>query len=260
MKKILFIGAISTMFFMFACQKEDNQSSSDNYLYVERLGYGAVNYLEPELLQVIKNQMIEQNRAYDTIRLFNTYNKKTGEILINYNKTKDNKANIFTNMLEIDSSLLNYPDTIINNYKDGELPWDNYYLKYKVHLQGIGWTGNYGKLQFAGTRGQNRRMEAFIISHDEMMIPMEYPDIRYQANVSGLGWLWEQQWNGVAGTTGQSRTMVQLKIRSATPGYTTKYMIHQQHVGDQGWFYNGEVAGVYPYKRIEGFALDIYKW
>ncbi len=102
-------------------------------------------------------------------------------------------------------------------------------------------------------------MEAFVLSHDEID-PMIIPDIRYQAKTYESGWLWEQTWNGVAGTTGLSNTIVALKIRSATPGYTTKYMVHQEGYGDSQNYYNGAEAAPLYNKRIEGMMLDIYMW
>lgn len=252
---------IITIVFSFSCKKSEQVNNTSPYLTVQKVGMGTMANLDPELLQVIKEQMVEQGRADDTTRLFRTYDAKTGMLLIKVEDAIFDTTTVVTKET-IDSLSLGELDTLVN-CKAATLPWDHYYLKVKAHLAGEGWTGNdCGPVSynvFVGTRGESRRMEAFVLSHDNVD-PMIIPDIRYQAKVTGSGWLTEQRWNGVAGTTGLHKTMVALKIKSSSYGYTTRYYIHLETYGDKGPYYNGAAAGEEVYKRIEGMWLDIYHW
>ncbi len=257
---------------LISCEKDSSNVVDNNqspYLTVQKLGVGTMANLDPELIQVIKNQMVEQGRAQDTTRLLNTYDAKTGKLRIDIKGAINDSQRVRQNC-DIDSTqITELSDTVASNLKSNPLPWDNKYLKIQAHCAGWGWTGHdpngiygtgpVGANQFVGSKGQHRRMEAFIISYDNID-PLVIPDIRYQAKTYESGWLKICKWTEVAGTTGYHNTMTQLKVWSVTPGYTTEYWVHQEGFGDSPVYCNGQATGPATNKRIEGMALDIYKW
>lgn len=95
-------------------------------------------------------------------------------------------------------------------------------LKYKVHIQDIGWTNWSNEGEIAGTVGQALRMEAIIL--ESQTIKLEY-----RAHVESQGW---QNWRNkgeVAGTTDLGLRMEALEINSSVP------LKVSEHIQDVGW-------------------------
>ena len=84
----------------------------------------------------------------------------------------------------------------------------NKLIKYKVHVQDIGWMDWISGGQIAGTTGQAKRMEAIQIQLDSSI----NKSIRYRVHVQDIGWMdWVS--NGqTAGTTGQSKRIEAIQI------------------------------------------------
>lgn len=95
-------------------------------------------------------------------------------------------------------------------------------LRYKAHIQDIGWSNWVNAGEVAGTTGQCLRMEAIIIESPSI-------NLEYRAHVAEKGWLdWVH--NGeVAGTTGESRRMEALEINSSVS------LRVSEHVEKVGW-------------------------
>jgi uncharacterized protein YjdB len=128
-----------------------------------------------------------------------------------------------------------------------------------VWLESIGqetFTGN----QFAGTRGEDRRMEGFEI---DLVNPPGTLGLRYRVHVQNLGWTDWVDGGTYAGTRGESRRCecFQIELTGDGPdplGYSVEYMAHQQGYGDIGPFRDGtECGSVGEGLRLEGMAVTI---
>ncbi|GAC1350082.1 MAG: hypothetical protein NVSMB27_29230 [Ktedonobacteraceae bacterium] len=117
-------------------------------------------------------------------------------------------------------------------------------VKYRAHVQNIGWQDWVTNGQVAGTTGQSLRMEAIQIQLDGVPPGV---GVRYRAHVQNIGW---QDWvtNGqVAGTTGQSLRMeaIMIELTGIAPNNTFRiaYEAHVQNIGWQEFVQNGGIAG-----------------
>ncbi|MDR6319945.1 hypothetical protein [Actinoplanes couchii] len=105
---------------------------------------------------------------------------------------------------------------------------------YNAHLADIGWQGQRCDGRIAGTTGENRRMEAIMISLGD-------GTVCYNAHLADIGWQGQRCDNAVAGTTGQSRRMEAIKVVSAAADIC--YDAHVQNIGWQGRRCGGATAG-----------------
>lgn len=100
-------------------------------------------------------------------------------------------------------------------------------IKYRVHIQDIGWQEPKENGEIAGTEGKEKRIEAIEIYSD---LPIEY-----RAHVEGKGWLpWVK--NGeMAGTEGEGRRLEAVDIKSSKP------IIAKAHIQNLDW--QDEITG-----------------
>lgn len=143
----------------------------------------------------------------------------------------------------------------VQAHKEGEPGW-------------IGWITNPNSdLHFAGTVGENRRLEAFQIRLVNAPPGMQ---ICYQAHVQAKlegdqwteteGWKEEVCEGGIAGTIGQERQMEAAKIHllNTTSDY---HVCYRAYVTDMGWMQevcDGQVAGtVGQEKRMEALQVRL---
>ena len=132
-------------------------------------------------------------------------------------------------------------------------------IRYRAHVQNIGWQGFVTNGQVAGTTGQSLRMEAIQILVDNAPAGV---GVRYRAHVQNIGW---QGWvaNGeTAGTTGQSLRMeaIQIELTGVNPGdnLNVAYQAHVQNIGWQPLVGNGEEAGTTGLSlRMEAITISI---
>ena len=84
-------------------------------------------------------------------------------------------------------------------------------IRYRVHVEGIGWMDWVKNGELAGTTGQAKRVEAIRIELSDGL-NAEY-DVEYRVHVQDIGWMnWVK--NGeLAGTTGQAKRVESLQIR-----------------------------------------------
>ena len=80
-------------------------------------------------------------------------------------------------------------------------------LKYKVHVEQLGWLSEVSRGQIAGTTGQAKRMEAIIIKLENSSY-----SIKYRVHVKDYGWLKWVDSGEIAGTTGESRRIEAIQI------------------------------------------------
>lgn len=130
-------------------------------------------------------------------------------------------------------------------------------LKVLVHLQGIG-DRSFGAYEYAGTRGQGLRIEAFQINLDP---PIPDLSIQYMAHISGIGdtaWLDE---GTLAGERGRSLRIEGFAMRLTGPEaskYDVFYTAHIQNMGDSAVYSNGQYCGTRgKFLRLEGLKVWI---
>ena len=135
-----------------------------------------------------------------------------------------------------------------------------YDLKYNVHIQDLGWLDYSKSGEIAGTKGENRRLEALKINLDTFNNKMlENIKIKYQVHIQDYGWQdWKEE-GRIAGTEGESKSIDAVKITlEDTHTYSIQYKVNIQDSGWTDWMQNGELAGTEgESKRIEAIQIRI---
>ncbi|MCI8940642.1 MAG: N-acetylmuramoyl-L-alanine amidase [Dorea sp.] len=90
--------------------------------------------------------------------------------------------------------------------------WDGA-IQYRAHCQSYGWTGWVNQGEYAGTKEEEKRMEAIQIRLTGEM--SNYYDIYYRVHVQSFGWLGWTKNGGEAGTSGISYRIEAVQIRLA---------------------------------------------
>lgn len=128
-----------------------------------------------------------------------------------------------------------------------------------VHLQDIG-DLTFHEDEFAGTRGQSRRLEGFQLSFNPRLDGLS---IQYMAHLQDIGdvpWVPEGQF---VGTRGQSRRLEGFAIKLTgkhASEFTVQYMAHLQDIGDISWVSDGEFCGTRGQsRRVEGISVKVIK-
>lgn len=130
-------------------------------------------------------------------------------------------------------------------------------IKVLAHIQGIG-DRTFGSQEYAGSKGQGRRVEGFQINIDP---PIPGLNVEYMAHVEGVGdtpWLSEGE---LAGFRGQAKRIEGFAVRlsgSQADKYDVFYSAHIQNIGDTEVSSNGEYCGTRGKTlRIEGIKVWI---
>lgn len=126
-----------------------------------------------------------------------------------------------------------------------------------VHLQDIG-DSLFHNGQWAGTKGQSRRLEGFQISQ---VNPVPGLSLQYMAHLQDIGdvpWVNE---GGFVGSRGQSRRLEGFAIRLTGPNapfWDVIYQAHLQDMGDTGSYSNGQFCGTRGQsRRVEAIRVNI---
>ena len=130
-------------------------------------------------------------------------------------------------------------------------------IRYRSHVQDIGWMGYSKNGQLSGTTGQAKRVEAMNINLVDNRIG---GGIEYRSHVEDYGWSNEFVKDGaLTGTTGQEKSLEALQIRlygEVAVYYDIYYRVHVADFGWLGWAKNGEIAGTTGLaKRIEAIEI-----
>lgn len=133
-------------------------------------------------------------------------------------------------------------------------------VRYRGHVQRVGWQPTLQNGNTAGTSGQSLRVEAFNINLDRGIYS---GGIQYRSHVQRLGW---QNWkaNGaMTGTSGRGLRVEALQVRltgDIARAYDVVYRAHVQGIGWQNWALNGTVAGTSGKSlRIEALQIKLVK-
>lgn len=128
-------------------------------------------------------------------------------------------------------------------------------IKYKTHIQNIGWQSEKFDGEMSGTTGQSLALEAIQIKLSD------YIDggVVYKSHVQNDGWQLFVGDGLTSGTSGQSKHLEAIQIQltgNAMNQYDIYYQVHVQNFGWLGWAKNGERAGTEGYSyRIEGVKI-----
>ena len=124
-------------------------------------------------------------------------------------------------------------------------PINNAGLKYRAHVQNIGWQEWVRDGQMAGTTGEALRLEALQVD------PPEGFEYTFRLHIQNVGW---QAFEGikhgnkvVIGTTGQAERIEAIKVdvvkKPDGDDRKLKLLVHQQDIGWKGWIDEGYATG-----------------
>lgn len=126
-----------------------------------------------------------------------------------------------------------------------------------VHLQDIG-DAEFRENEFAGTRGQSRRLEGFQIAINP---PVAGLSMRYMAHLQDIGDTQTINEGQFVGTRGESRRLEGFAIELTGPqaaNFNVFYMAHLQDIGDSQVFQNGQFCGTRGQsRRVEGILVRV---
>ncbi|MGL9730210.1 serine hydrolase [Enterococcus sp. DIV0756] len=135
-------------------------------------------------------------------------------------------------------------------------------VKYKTHVESIGWQEQKINGEISGATGQNKRIEGIQISVDHLPEGIT-GGIRYRTHVESIGWQNFKENGDVAGTTGLSKRIEAVQIEltgKLAQYYDVYYQVFSQSFDWLGWAKNGEKAGTEGFAyRLEGLKVLIVK-
>ena len=134
-------------------------------------------------------------------------------------------------------------------------------IKYRTHVQNVGWQNYVADGQMAGTSGQSLRLEGMNIKLENQNCS---GDIEYRTHIQNIGW--ENQWkknDEMSGTSGRSYRLEAMQIRltgELAEKYDVYYRVHAQNIGWMSWAKNGEESGTAGHSyRLEGMQIVLVK-
>ncbi len=135
-------------------------------------------------------------------------------------------------------------------------------LRYRVHVQNIGWQDFKSAGEEAGTRGQALRLEGMEIELTGDLAT--YYTVEYAVHIQDYGDAQGFVSDGaLAGTTGESKRLEEVKIRIVPRGTgsstSVNYRVHRQDYGwETKWAKDGEESGTTGQsKRLEGIEIHL---
>lgn len=133
------------------------------------------------------------------------------------------------------------------------------FVKYRTHIQDIGWQNMCYNGQTAGTTGLSKRMECISI---EVGGNSQYSGgVKYSAHVEDIGWQRYMENGEGAGTVGQGKRVEAIKIAltgQLANKYTIKYRGYIEGIGWSSWKMNGNIVGTTgSRKRLEAIEIKL---
>ncbi|KAF5036590.1 Clostridial hydrophobic W [anaerobic digester metagenome] len=139
----------------------------------------------------------------------------------------------------------------------GTTPVTEYLVKYRTHVQNVGWQDYVADGAMSGTSGRSLRLEGINISID----PSIGGGIEYRTHVQNIGWQGYVSNGAMSGTSGMSYRLEAINIRltgAAAEKYDIYYRVHTQNIGWMGWAKNGEASGSAGFGyRLEGIEIQL---
>jgi|GEM_PF-1227931 len=132
-----------------------------------------------------------------------------------------------------------------------------YSVRYRTHVENIGWQSYTGDGALSGTTGRSLRLEGIRIYLPK--VPSDEGGITYSTHVENIGWQSFVSDGAMAGTSGRSLRLEAIRI-SLTGDIKNKYDIyyqtHIENFGWSGWASNGESCGSAGYAyRLEAIRI-----
>ena len=123
-------------------------------------------------------------------------------------------------------------------------------LRYKTHIQDIGWTDWQNTGETAGTVGEGKRVEAIILEGNNSL------DLSYRVHIEDIGWTDFVSNGQIAGTTGQSKRIEAVEIKS------NKALSVEEHIQNVGWMPKSQgteilIGTVGKSLRLEAFKINV---
>ena len=129
-------------------------------------------------------------------------------------------------------------------------------VRYRTHVQDVGWQGYVSNGALSGTSGQSKRLEAINIKLEGVS-----GGIEYRTHVQDIGWQGFVANNALSGTSGQSKRLEAIQIRltgEAANLYDVYYRVHAQDTGWLDWAKNGASSGTAGYsRRLEAIEIKL---
>lgn len=157
----------------------------------------------------------------------------------------------------VGKTTLTYNITVSNN---GTTPVDigtDYLVKYRTHVQNVGWQAFVADGNMAGTSGRSFRLEGINIDLNDNIVG----GIEYRTHVQNIGWQDYVANSVMSGTSGRSYRLEAINIRltgEAAQKYDIYYRVHTQNIGWMGWAKNDEPAGSAGFGyRLEGIEIKL---
>ena len=133
-------------------------------------------------------------------------------------------------------------------------------VKYRTHVQNVGWQNYVKDGAMSGTSGRSLRLEGINIYVDGNGIS---GGIEYATHVQNIGWQNFVSNGAMSGTSGKSLRLEAIKIRltgDLANKYDVYYRVHCQNFGWLGWAKNGAESGSSGYGyRLEGIEIKLVK-
>jgi uncharacterized protein YjdB len=193
-----------------------------------------------------RNDIISSIYGYGT----STQNPNPGfEFSIDATNLAAGKHTIRITVIDANSKIL--AETTITVNLDKSL-----HVKYKSHVQNVGWQNEVKDGELSGTSGRSLRVEALNI---QLLNAGTNAKITYRTHVQNVGWQSWQSNGTIAGTSGKGLRIEAIEIKLENmDDYTVEYQVHIQDKGWSAWYIDGETAGtVGQAKRIEAIRIRI---
>jgi len=127
-------------------------------------------------------------------------------------------------------------------------------VRYRTHVQDIGWQPYVSNGEVAGTSAQSKRLEAIQIKLEGIS-----GGIEYSTHIQDIGWQGFVANDAMSGTSGRSKRLEAIKIRltgAAAEVYDVYYCVHAQDTGWLDWAKNGEASGTAGFSyRLEAIKI-----
>lgn len=120
-------------------------------------------------------------------------------------------------------------------------------LRYKSHIQDVGWTNWQDAGTVEGTTGEAKRIEAIILEASNGL------EIQYRVHIEDIGWQDWKKSGEVAGTTGQSKRIEAIEIKS------NKMLEVQEHIQEVGWMPVSRGTEIHVGTEGKSLRLEAFK-
>ncbi len=120
-------------------------------------------------------------------------------------------------------------------------------LRYKAHIQRVGWTDWVNGGDVIGTEGECKRIEAIILEGNNGL------DLRYRVHSENIGWSNWVNSGEVAGTTGQGLKIEAIEIEA------NKNLIAAEHIQDVGWMPDSKGKNIFLGTQGKNLRLEAFK-